>query len=348
MAFLETPRFPTNLSYGTSLGPEWKSETYETYGGGEKTNSAWTDALHVYNVAYGVATQSDLMSLKDFFMRTRGPLHRFRFKDWLDFQATGEALAPDGSPTVQLTKTYGAGGATEYVRDIKKPRSGISMTRNSSSFTAFSLDDTTGTVTLNADATANITNITQANPGRVRTSSAHGYATGDEVYIDSVSGMTEVNETVYTIAVISDSLIANITQANPGQVTTASAHNLQTGDKVEITGVNGMTEVNGNAYTVTVVDSTNFTIGVDTTGYGAYTSGGTVDPVNVFTIGVDTSAYAAYTSGGTANKYVQSSEDLTWTGEFDVPCRFVDDVFEPALTEYQAGSASVIVKEVRL
>lgn len=70
--------------------------------------------------------------------------------------------------------------------------------------------------------------------------------------------------------------ISAITRSNPGQVTTAVNHGFVTGQQVYMTGVNGMTEVNGQVVTVTVVDTTNFTIGVNTTGYSVYASGGTV------------------------------------------------------------------------
>jgi hypothetical protein len=75
--------------------------------------------------------------------------------------------------------------------------------------------------------------------------------------------------------------INNVTQANPGQVTTGAAHGLTTGDLVFIASVGGMTEKNNKIFTVTVVDGTNFTINKDTTSFTAYTLGGTmalVDP----------------------------------------------------------------------
>lgn len=68
--------------------------------------------------------------------------------------------------------------------------------------------------------------------------------------------------------------ISAITQANPGKVTTSSAHRLHTGDQVTLDQVVGMTQVNGVKYTVIVTSATQFTIGVDTTGYTAYGSGG--------------------------------------------------------------------------
>jgi hypothetical protein len=70
--------------------------------------------------------------------------------------------------------------------------------------------------------------------------------------------------------------ISAITRANPGKVTTAVAHGFVSGQKVYITGANGMTQINGQLVTVTFIDATNFTVGVDTSVYSVYTSGGTV------------------------------------------------------------------------
>lgn len=69
--------------------------------------------------------------------------------------------------------------------------------------------------------------------------------------------------------------ITNATQANPCQITSA-AHGLTTGSVVTINGVVGMTQLNGNSYVITVVDANNFTLnGVNSTGFTAYSSGGT-------------------------------------------------------------------------
>ena len=59
-------------------------------------------------------------------------------------------------------------------------------------------------------------------------------------------------------------------------VTSAVAHGFVSGQQVYITGANGMTQINGQLVTVIFIDATNFTIGVDTTGFSVYTSGGTV------------------------------------------------------------------------
>jgi hypothetical protein len=80
--------------------------------------------------------------------------------------------------------------------------------------------------------------------------------------------------------------ITAITRANPGQVT-AAGHGYSNGDTVYIAAVVGMTQVNGLFFTVTVVDANNFTIGVDTSAYTAYASGGTAQKATIYSPGGD-------------------------------------------------------------
>ncbi len=69
--------------------------------------------------------------------------------------------------------------------------------------------------------------------------------------------------------------ITNVTQANPGEVTVVS-NPFTNGDEVDIAGVVGMTELNGNTYTVANGTGTTFELsGTDTTGFTAYVSDGT-------------------------------------------------------------------------
>ena len=72
--------------------------------------------------------------------------------------------------------------------------------------------------------------------------------------------------------------VANITQANPGAVTTDKNHGFTTGQVIQMNGVLGMTNVNGVNYTITVTGPKTFTLGASTSGFPAYTSGGVVTP----------------------------------------------------------------------
>ncbi len=77
--------------------------------------------------------------------------------------------------------------------------------------------------------------------------------------------------------------ITGITNANPGVITTAGAHGLAAGDYVTISGVTGMTQVNGVYYVysvpavnqLTLIES-GATTPLNTTGYGVYIAGGLI------------------------------------------------------------------------
>ena len=68
--------------------------------------------------------------------------------------------------------------------------------------------------------------------------------------------------------------ITNATQANPCQITSPN-HSLITGTLIYIANVEGMTQLNAAIYSITVVDSNNFTLdNTNSTGFSLYTSGG--------------------------------------------------------------------------
>jgi hypothetical protein len=68
-------------------------------------------------------------------------------------------------------------------------------------------------------------------------------------------------------------VVTAITQANPGKITSDN-HGLVSGETLIINNVTGMIQLNGNSYVITVLDANNFTIGVDTTSFTPYVSGG--------------------------------------------------------------------------
>jgi hypothetical protein len=205
-----------------------------------------------------------------------------------------------------------------------------------------------------------ISGITQDDPG-VITSSAHGLANGDQIFLEKIVGMTELNGKTFLVAnktgntfTLTDldgddidtsdfeeyssagvfekiyeidtpfheddlegirvaqkadlmyvnhreydmfklrrfgendwrletytrtndpftKAVSGATQANPC-VITATAHDLLNGDYIEINGVEGMTQLNGNVYQITRIGDDSFSLdGINSTGYDAYTSGG--------------------------------------------------------------------------
>jgi hypothetical protein len=80
-------------------------------------------------------------------------------------------------------------------------------------------------------------------------------------------------------------VITNITQSNPAVVTTSTDHTFVNGESVAISGVVGMTELNGNTYTVANVTATTFELfGTDSTAYTAYVSDGSAQSDGIYEI----------------------------------------------------------------
>ena len=157
-------------------------------------------------------------------------------------------------------------------------------------------------LTLNLPVT--ISGASEGNPGII-TATAHGFSDGDLIDISGVVGMTELNGNRYrAIEVATNTFeimaglgkpVSGVTRANPGSVT-AVGHGFSTGNEVGFLSVGGMTDLNGNGYTITVVDADTFTIGVDSSAFSVYTSGGLVY------LNTDTSGFTTYVSGGVARK----------------------------------------------
>ncbi|MFP4477323.1 MAG: ubiquitin-activating E1 FCCH domain-containing protein [Desulfatibacillaceae bacterium] len=89
----------------------------------------------------------------------------------------------------------------------------------------------------------------------------------DSFYVDS--GLTFHNSATITGATRTDPVIV-----------TAASHGFSDGATIEITGVAGMAELNGNTYTVASATADTFELaGTDGTAFGAYASGGTAEEV---------------------------------------------------------------------
>lgn len=79
--------------------------------------------------------------------------------------------------------------------------------------------------------------------------------------------------------------ITGITKANPA-VVTSTAHGLANGSVIVISGVVGMTELNGRAFVVANQATNSFELrGVDSTNYTTYASGGIGTPQTLVSIG---------------------------------------------------------------
>lgn len=151
-AFIETPRFPDTVGFGSTGGPGFKTDIFTSASGFEQRNLLWQEARCEFNVSTGVREKADMDDLLSFFYQVRGKAVGFRFKDWGDYELTNEQFGTGNSSQLQfqLTKTYGT-GATAYVRRITKPVTGtLAITVNMVPQTEgvdFTVDYSTGIVT---------------------------------------------------------------------------------------------------------------------------------------------------------------------------------------------------------
>jgi len=139
MAFIETPRFPDTISYGSGGGPEYNTTVVALGSGHEQRIRNWNHPLHKYNVGMGIKLLEDLETVLQYYHTIAGRFGGFRFKDFTDFSsaALGSAVTNldqnigtgdstdgiDGNGVFDLTKLYSF-GSTTYTRPIYKPVQG--------------------------------------------------------------------------------------------------------------------------------------------------------------------------------------------------------------------------------
>lgn len=270
MSFFETRLNNNEIVYDTIGGPQYSTDVVVVRSGYEARNVNWAEARPRFELGERRLRRSELDTIIKFFRVMQGRGHGFRFKDWADYQvAASEGLlgtgVGTGLPTYQMAKRYAAGGQNRDRKIIKPVASPVAvMYRNGIAIGGATYSTITGIATLPAVSSFAITGITKANPGVV-SAPGHTFVNGNQIYIANVVGMTQVNNTLATIAGVAS---------------------------------------------------------------------------GVFNLGIDTTAYSTYVSGGTAYRYPQAADALTWSGEFDIPVRFDTDELRTRF-EAMEGSESL-------
>ena len=111
---------------------------------------------------------------------------------------------------------------------------------------------------------------------------AHPSYNPRKLTFSTATSWTLANHSPITRAFSASQNITNVTQANPAVVTYDGDDNFTNGDKILIENVSGMFELNNEFFTIANVNTGANTFelsGIDSTSYGAYTSGGTVKTV---------------------------------------------------------------------
>lgn len=111
-------RFPEDVSWGSSGGPQFKTQIFESFRGFEKRNIDWAQPIMKFNVAYGVKTDVQTLSVLNFFNARQGRAYGFRYKNWGNYRIQSGVIATgDGLSTrLSIFKFYGFQGARMYKR----------------------------------------------------------------------------------------------------------------------------------------------------------------------------------------------------------------------------------------
>lgn len=278
-------RFPDDISYGSSGGPAYSTVVAETASGYESVVSNWSAPKHRYNVGYGLRKIEDIEAVIAFFHAVRGRAYGFRYKDWADYKSCADAATPAATD-----QSIGTGDGTTATFQLKK------------------------TYSYGGESYARTIKKPVANTTLV-----------------SIQGVTDPRWTVSTVTGIVTfsaditKTINAITQAAAAKITFTASHGLSVGHTIHISGVVGMTQINGKRAAVTGIDS-----------------------ATQVTVGINSTAYTAYSSAGTIHTIPQTGEDVRAGFEFDVPVRFETDLLNVSLDNLKVGAADVTLHEVRL
>lgn len=201
MSFLETPRFPLDVSQGAVGGPEYRTDVVEVDSGFEQRGVGWSQGRAKYQIEFPLVGDAKIAQLLAWFRALKGKAHGFRIRDWTDYLATtsngrlGQSANATGEAAYQLYKHYTTEGALEEYRKIVKPVSGsVTIYRNGIAQTAgvaagnYALDTTTGIVTFVRDTQVSVTSVGLGATTTLSLSGSLGLTAGQAVYLSGFTG----------------------------------------------------------------------------------------------------------------------------------------------------------------
>ena len=139
--------FEGRLTYATTIHP--------LRSGNESRNATRSNGRWMFSALAQNIQPENYADLLDAFNAMRGSNDSCRFKNWLDYEVTGQSLgnAPSGSTPVQLVKSSTFGGVTR-TKNITKPVAGTVTVYQSGVAKAGTFSTTTGLFTPTTNWTA--------------------------------------------------------------------------------------------------------------------------------------------------------------------------------------------------
>ena len=142
-------RFPADISFKATGGPEFKTDIVTLGSGHEKHNIIWSYPRARYELNFKDISKAQSNKVLAFFMARKARAYGFRFKDWNDFEAKNQILGVgDGTKTqFEMVKDY-QDEIQNFSRRIFKPVEGNvdCFVDNISVTDGLSVDFTAGTI----------------------------------------------------------------------------------------------------------------------------------------------------------------------------------------------------------
>jgi uncharacterized protein (TIGR02217 family) len=282
---IETTRFPQEMMPGAVITPQWRTDRVPYGNGHEFRDSVWEHPLHTIQFRK-TEKRNIIKTILDWNMNSRGAFKDFLFRVPYDFTSHSDGV----SAHAFADQVLGAGNGSIANFQLVK-----NYTAAGDTYVRPIQRPVAGTVL--------------AGIGGVQSTVNKDWTLG-------ANGLLQFINKTGTITGITQAAQAVVTQTSHGRVI---------GETVHLSGVVGMTQVNGKRYPITAVTSNTFTIGVNSTGF------------------------TAYASGGTGKTLPQTGETVTAGYEFDMLVHFQDDGLPVRLLTLDAFALDTIVlQETRI
>ena len=285
--FLEE-RLPIGVRMGSGYADEYTVEITQTASGSEYRKLVHPYPRRVWNISYTQATAnlwSDVLAL---YHRAYGMFAGFRVKALDDYTTNARTATPTATDQTLAVVTAG----TVYQLQVAYGSGGTPLGIGRPYRTIFK--PVTGSVKVA------IGSLEQTITTMWTVSSTTGRVTFAANKTRSVTAITKASSAVVTVG----------------------AHTFANGESVHFTGVAGMTQINGLRGTITSNDATTITVSINSTAFGTYTSGGTV------------------------NTNPQTGETVYGGCEFDIPARFNSRIDVAAVARDVRASGEIEIVEL--
>ena len=263
MAEFLDERFPADIDYGSGFETEFAAEVSRTVGGGEYRKLSHPYLMSSLDVDFTRLQRDVIARIVDLNMRAGGIFRAFRVKSYLDFSTNNYRDTPTA---LDQPMSLVSAGVYQLMRWYGNP----------------------------ADTKCSRRRLRKPVAGSVLVGVAGAVYPSAQWSVDNATGLV-------TLAANKTRSITAITKA-ASAVLTVGSHSFVVGNSVVISGVAGMTQINGLRALVTAISGTTITVAINSTAFSTYTSGGTVQTQPV------------------------TGEAVTCGAYFDIPMRFTEDL----------------------